>query len=148
MKIKPILMLTIIVVSMLLAACAAPGQKAWVEVTCDDFNDNNHIKSDQMLEVHIGETEPFEVKLCFNPTTGFQWSEKAQISDPAVLQQEDHKFIGPESEPPPPPGTPGQEVWTFKALKQGSSTIFFEYSQPREGGEKGEWTCTVNVLVK
>ena len=146
MKIKPILILTIFVVSMLLVACAAPGQKAWVEVTCDDFYDNNHFKAAPTLEVQAGET--FEVKLCSNPTTGFQWSENAQISDPLVLQQENHKFIGPESEPPPPPGTPGQEVWTFKALKEGSSTIFFEYSRPWEGGEKGEWTCTVSVLVK
>ena len=146
MKIKLTLMLTAITVSMFLVACAAPGQKAWVEVTCDDFYDNNHFKAAPALEVQAGET--FRVKLCSNPTTGFQWSENAQISDPAVLQQEDHKFIGPESEPPPPPGTPGQEVWTFRALKRGSSTLFFEYSRPWEGGEKGEWTCTVNVIVK
>jgi inhibitor of cysteine peptidase len=147
MKIKLILMLTAVAVSMLLVACAAPAQpesKAWVEVSCDEFYDNHHIST--MLEVQIGET--FEVKLCSNPSTGFRWSEEAQISDPAVLQQEDHKFIGPESKPPPPPGTPGQEVWTFKALKQGSSDIYLEYSRPWEGGEKGEWTCTVNVVVK
>ena len=129
---------------MLLVACTSPSQKAWVEVTCDEFYDNQHINT--MLEVQIGET--FEVKLCSNPTTGFQWSEKAQISEVAVLRQEDHKFIGPESEPSPPSGTPGQEVWNFKALKEGSSTIFFEYSRPWEGGEKGEWTCTVNVIMK
>ena len=146
MKIKPTLILTTIVFLLLLVACTSPIQKAWVEVTCDEFNDNNHIE--QMLEVHLGETEIFEVKLCSNPTTGFKWSENAQISDTAVLVQENHKFIGPESEPPPPPGTPGQEVWTFKALKEGSSTIVFEYSRPWEGGEKGEWTCTVNVIVK
>ena len=148
MKILPILMLTAIIVSMLLVACDAPGQKAWVEVSCDEFSDNNHIEAMPALEVHLGETETFEVKLCSNPTTGFKWSENAQISDTAVLVQEDHKFIGPESEPPPPPGTPGQEVWTFRALKRGSSTIFFEYSRPWKGGEKGEWTCTVNVVVK
>ncbi len=144
MKIKPILMLTAIVVSMLLVACAAPGQKAWVEVSYDEFNDNPHVN--QMLEVQAGET--FEVKLGSNPTTGFQWSEEAQISDTAITIQESHEFIGPESEPPPPPGTPGQEVWTFKALKKGSSTIYLEYSRPWEGGEQGEWTCTVNVVVK
>jgi inhibitor of cysteine peptidase len=90
----------------------------------------------------------FWVTLCSNPTTGFQWPEKAQISDTTVLEQKDHKFIGPESEAPPPPGTPGQEVWTFKTLKEGSSTIFFEYSRPWEGGEKGEWILTVDVIVK
>jgi len=147
MKIKPILMLTAIAVSMLLVACAArvqPGSKAWVEVSCDEFNDNHHIN--QMLEVQSGEI--FEVKLCSNPTTGFQWSLEAQISDTVIIIQEANEFIGPESEPPPPPGTPGQEVWTFKALKQGSSTIYLEYSRPWEGGEKKEWTVTVDVIVK
>jgi len=144
MKIKPILMLTAILVSMLLVACASPDQKAWVEVSIEEFNNNQHIS--QMLDVQAGET--FEVKLGSNPTTGFQWSEEAQISDTAITIQEGHEFIGPESEPPPPPGTPGQEVWTFKALKKGSSTIYLEYGRPWEGGEKGEWTCTVNVIVK
>ncbi|MFC2032141.1 protease inhibitor I42 family protein [Chloroflexota bacterium] len=145
MKIRlPILMLTAITVLMLAVACAAPSQKAWVEVDCDEFYNNHHIE--QILQVQLGET--FEVKLCSNPTTGFRWSEEAQISDSTVLRQENHEFIGPESEPPPPPGTPGQEVWTLNALKEGSSKILFEYSRPWEGGEKGEWTCTVNVVVK
>ena len=88
------------------------------------------------------------MKLCSNPNTGFQWSEEAQISDSVILKQEDHKFIGPESKPLPPPGTPGQEIWNFKALKQGSSEVYLEYKRPWEGGEKGEWTCTINVTVK
>ena len=144
MKVKPILLLTAIALSALVVACDTPSQKVWVEVSCDEFNNNHHIE--QMLQVQPGET--FKVKLCSNPSTGFRWSEEAQISDSAALKQEDHEFIGPESEPPPPPGTPGQEIWTFKALKQGSSDIYLEYSQPWEGGEKEVWTCTVNVVVK
>ena len=129
---------------LLLVACSSPNQKAWVEVSCDEFYDNHHISTN--LEVQAGET--YEVKLCSNPSTGFEWSEDSQISDTTVIQQENHKFVGPESEPPPPPGTPRQEVWTFKALKQGSSTIYLEYGRPWEGGEKGEWTLTIDVTVK
>ena len=51
MKIKPILMLTAIIVSILLVACAAPGQKAWVEVSSDEFNGNHHVS--QALEVQM-----------------------------------------------------------------------------------------------
>jgi len=90
----------------------------------------------------------FTVTLCANPTTGFLWSENAQISDPAVLEQVDHKFVLPQSEPPPPPGTPGQEAWTFQALKEGQSTIYLEYSRPWEGGEKGVWTFTLTTTVR
>jgi len=134
-------------ITMLLIACTAcsqPSSQAWVEVSCDEFYDNNHIS--QMLEVQVGET--FTVKLCSNPSTGFEWLGEAQISNSAVVKQENYEFIGQESEPPPPPGTPGQAVWTFEALKEGSSSIYLEYGRPWEGGEKKEWTCTVEVIVK
>jgi len=106
MKMKPILIALVSVVLMLLVVsigCSKPLSQVWVEVSCDEFYDNHHINT--MLEVQIGET--FEVKLCSNPTTGFQWSEKAQISNAAILKQEDRKFIGAENEQPSPPGTPG-----------------------------------------
>jgi len=146
MRIKPLLMALVLAITVLLVACTAPAEpssQAWVEVSCDDFYNNNHIS--QMLEVQAGEA--FTVKLCSNPTTGFNWLEDAQISNPAVIEQENYEFVGPETEPPPP-GTPGQSVWTFKALKEGSSTIYLKYSRPWEGGEKQEWTCTVEVVVK
>ena len=146
MKIKLILIVLVTVTSMLLAVqtgCSQSSSQAWVEISCDEFYKNNHIG--QVLVVQVGET--FTVKLCSNPSTGFQWVEEVEISDSAIIKQENHEFIGPESEPPPPPGTPSQEVWTFKALKEGSSTIYLEYSRPWEGGEQGEWTCTIDVVV-
>ena len=118
--------------------------KVSVAVTCDDFMNQKHIS--KQFEIQTGGS--LTVTLCSNPTTGFQWSESAQISDQNVIKQVDHKFVGPESEPPPPPGTPGQEIWTFKALKEGTSTISMEYSRPWEGGEKAEWTFVLTVMVK
>ena len=90
--------------------------------------------------------DSFTVTLCSNPTTGFQW-EEAVISDESVLELASHQFVGPESQPPPPPGTPGQDVWVFKSLKPGASAISIDYSRPWEGGEKGEWTFVLNVVV-
>ena len=115
-----------------------------IGIPCDEFYSQPNITK----ELDVNYPALLVVTLCSNPTTGFQWFEKAQISDITVLEQKDHKLIVPESEAPPSPGTPGQEVWTFKTLKEGSGTIFFEYSRPWEGGEKGEWTCTVDVIVK
>ena len=85
------------------------------------------------------------VTLCSNPTTGFQWSESAQISDTTVLQQTDHKFVSPEDTGVV--GAAGKEVWTFKALKQGTSTVYMEYSRPWESKE-AEWKFTLTVAVK
>jgi len=120
------------------------SKQASVEVSCDDFYQQNHISKE--VEVGVGGT--LTVTLCSNPSTGFIWSETAQISDQSVLQQTDHRLVMPGAEPPPPPGTAGQEVWTFSALNKGTSTVSMEYSRPWEGGEKGEWTFVLTVTVK
>ena len=136
-------------ISTLFIACASPAQpqpslQVWIEKYCDDFQNNQHISD--TIEVNTGDR--LTVVLCSNPTTGFKWNEEAQISDSAILKQEVHEFVGPDSEPPPPPGTPGLEAWTFQTFKPGTSTIYVEYSRLWEGGEKGEWTFTLNVTVK
>jgi len=142
LKLKLILICAVVAASLCLFACSP--KQVLVEISCDEFYGQNHIS--QEVDVAVGDL--FTVTLCSNPSTGFQWSESAQISDQTVLQQIDHQFVGPESEPPPPPGTPGQEIWTFQALEKGTSTISMEYSRPWEGGEKGEWTFNLTVVVK
>jgi len=118
--------------------------KVVAEISCDDFIANNHIT--KQIDVNVGDT--FTVLLCSNPSTGFQWVEDAQISDQPILKQTGHSFISPESDPPPPPGTPGQEIWIFEALGEGTTTVSMAYSRPWEGGEKGEWTFKLTVSVK
>ena len=56
-------------------------------------------------------------------STGYQWNKNANISDQKVLQQTDNEYYPPTSSLV---GAPGQEVWTFKALKAGKSTISLE----------------------
>ena len=113
-----------------------------IEISCDEFGAQNHITR----EVEIPNPSSQIVILCANPTTGFQWAETAQISDETVIYQYEHNFVPPDEEDIV--GAPGKDVWTFKTLKPGTSTITFNYSRPWEGGEKGEWTCTVDVIVK
>ena len=148
MKLKLVMVGLMVILALLLLACAPPAQTVgswvWAETYCDEFYNNKRIS--EAIEVNMGDT--LVVVLCSNPTTGFQWTEEAQISDTGVLEQVNHEFVGPESEPPPPPGTPGLETWRFKTLKQGTSTIYVEYSRPWEGGEKGEWTYKLTVTVK
>ena len=144
MKSKPILICAMVAISLSIFACSPATKPASVEVSCNSFTRIKYFSQ----EVGIPAGSSLTVTLCSNPTTGFQWSESAQISDQTVLEQVDHKFVSPQSEPPPPPGTPGQEVWTFRALKEGKSTTSMEYSRPWEGGEKGTWTFTLTVTVK
>ena len=141
MKLKIIFTFTLLTLSLWLLACAPPTATS-VEVSCDDFGAQPHISK----QINVAADNTFTVTLCSNRTTGFQWSESAQISDQTVVQQTGHEFIAPDTTGMV--GAPGNEVWTFKALKKGTSTIDLEYSRPWEGGEKGEWTFNLTVIVK
>jgi inhibitor of cysteine peptidase len=143
MKLKLIMICLVLMLSLSLMACTS-GQSASksVEISCDDFYQNQHIA--KQLEVASGDS--FTVLLCSNTTTGFKWSETAEIGDQSILQQDRHEFISPDSTGTV--GAPGKEKWTFKALKAGTSTIDIEYSRPWEGGEKSEWTFKLTVVVK
>ena len=101
----------------------------------------NHIIGE--LSVKAGDS--FTVTLCANPTTGFQW-ESAVISDLRVLTETNHQFFEPEDENLV--GVASTDVWTFQALKKGTTNISITYSRPLEGGEKGAWTYIVVVTVK
>jgi inhibitor of cysteine peptidase len=139
MKLRTIPVFALLTLSLWLASCSTGTS---IEVPCDDFMQQKHISK----EVSAAVGDSFTVTLCSNATTGFKWSESAQISDQTVLQQTGHEFVSPEAEDIV--GAPGKEVWTFKALKKGTSTLSVEYGRPWEGGEKGEWTFNLTMVVK
>jgi len=122
---------------------AGENEEVTVEVSSDEFQDENHISRE--VEVAVGDL--LVVTLGSNPSTGFQWSENATIDDATVLEQLSHEFIAPQGGASSPPGTPGTEVWTFKVLKEGTTTLFMEYGRPWQGGEKGTWTFELAVTV-
>ena len=145
MKLKIIPICLALALSINLTACTSGKSTGKsTEISCDDFYKSQHIS--KQLEVTAGES--FTVILCSNASTGFRWSDSAQIGSPNVMEQTKHEYIMKEYKTPPPPGTPGQEIWTFKALRPGTSTTSMEYSRPWEGGEKREWTFKLTVVVK
>jgi inhibitor of cysteine peptidase len=83
------------------------------------------------------------VILCSNPSTGFQWTELAVIADTAIVEQINHEYVEPEDTEVL--GAPGQEVWTFKALQEGETTITMTYTQA--GSTEAEWTFELSVDV-
>jgi inhibitor of cysteine peptidase len=123
-----------------LAACA-PSGGGDINLSCDDFSANNNIT--KSISVSAGST--FTVTLCSNATTGYQWSENASIGDTSVVEQTGQQFVEPSSDMA---GAAGKQVWTFKALKSGTTTISMDYSRDWEGGEKGTWTFKLNATVK
>ena len=135
-----------IILSILTSACGALGPGKSIEINCDEFYETPHILSDT-VEVKAG--DEFSVNLCSNPTTGFQWLEEVENSAPDVVAQISHEFgEAPEKGKPAPLGNPSGQIWTFQALKNGTSTLSFEYSRNWEGGEKGAWTYKLTLEVK
>ena len=85
-----------------------------------------------------------ELKLVLhsNGTTGALWTDPAQLSDPTVLEQTDHRYI---IRPNPNPGEPGHEEFTFETKAKGECTVFLEYKRPFS--PEVTYTCTINVKV-
>ena len=142
MKNKSQIFLYVVLISLFLSTCTS--QEAF-EISCDNFYETQHRSYD--IEISVG--DEFDFSLCSNPSTGFQWMEQAEISDPELIEQVGHEMVpSAETHPPPPPGSPGEQVWSFKALGPGQCAISLEYSQPWDGGEKAVWTFVLNVSVE
>ena len=119
-----------------------PTQHSSISIPIEEFLNHPHIG----VVMHAVVGEELTVTLGSNPTTGFQWSEYAEISDESVIKQVSHKFVGPGIDKPP--GTPGEEVWTFEALKKGTVTTFLEYSRPWIEEDADHWTVTITTTIK
>jgi len=121
-----------------LAGCASDSQEVSVEVTCEEFEAQPSISRN--LEVINGAT--FKVILCSTPASGFKWQDEAEISKESILEQVSHivevtSFADVSS----------HEVWTFKALKEGKSSITLEYDRPWASGNQSFWTFNLNLIV-
>jgi predicted secreted protein len=139
MKCKIALIFTVFITSLLLFSCIVTSHDFNVDISCDEFSEDNHRSGE--FEVEVG--DKIRLELCSNPTTGFQWDYNMTVDD--VLKEEDHDFEGPEEDIP---GAAGIDFWTFEAVAKGTTEVRMEYSQPWEGGIKAEWTYTMNVTVE
>ncbi len=129
MKAKLMIVSAVVVVLLSLVACSSAAEQVSVDI--DDFMEQKHISK----EVEIAVDGSLTVTLGSNQTTGFKW-ELAEITDESVLEYVDDEYVPPEDTGVV--GAGGKEVWTFKALKKGTTEVSMEYSQPWEGGEKAE----------
>jgi inhibitor of cysteine peptidase len=125
-----------------LMACATASREVPFQLSADDFAKNK----DQTLDIshaHIG--DEIKITLPSNATTGFRWVLTGFSSEGVLAQDGDSEYVLPESTAL---GASGQEIWSFKTLKRGTTSIYLEYSQSWEGGAKKAWTFTAAVTVK
>jgi len=97
--------------------------------------------SGKQVELSVGQS--LVVTLESNATTGYSWA-LVQNSDDSVLNETGHEYIAPQTTLI---GAGGNEEWTFKALKKGTSTISMGYSRPWESIPPVE-TFDLTVVVK
>jgi len=141
MKSKVILIFAMVVIPLCFLSCIVTSRAISVEISCDEFNENpQSIRNEFEVEI----ADKITVKLCANPTTGYQW--QYETTGDIVLKEEDHDFEEPQDENLV--GGAGKEVWTFEAVEQGTTELRMEYSRPWEGGEKEEWIYTMIVTVE
>jgi inhibitor of cysteine peptidase len=94
------------------------------------------------IEAEVGKL--FAITLDANPTTGYTW-QFAQPLDASILKlagsefkRTDDKLIG----------SGGQQVWTFRALDQGATTISLKYVRPWEKDAPPARIVTYTVTVR
>ncbi len=133
MKSKLVLICATVAISLCLVACSSVPSQVSVDASY----------SGQQVEIAVGGS--LTVTLESNASTGFQWV-LVNIGDETVLKKTSNTYEAPEDTSMV--GAPGKEIWTFKALKKGTSTIAMEYSQPWENGTKAAETFDLTVVVK
>lgn len=138
MKMKLIATVTLLLVSLSLLSCTTIVNYE-IDISCEQFGENpNNIST---FQIEIG--DKVTVRLCSNPTTGFQWS--YEMSGDTVLKEEGHDFEEPDSDVV---GASGTDVWTFEGTAKGTTEVLMEYSKPWEDGTKKEWTYKMTVTVQ
>ncbi len=84
------------------------------------------------------------VSLDSNPSTGFQW-EVTEINTSILQQIGESAYVASEQTDPPSIGTGGIEIFRFKAIESGISTLKLLYKQPWE--DDSVITYSIEVLI-
>ncbi|KAA1250644.1 protease inhibitor I42 family protein [Mycobacterium simiae] len=117
-----------------------PATKS-IEVPMEEVLKHGAIERDVTLAV--GDT--LKVTLGSNYTTPFRWAEDTTIGDTTIVKQVSHQYVRPDTDMM---GAPGTEVWTFSALKPGSTTIATGYASFVGGDNAPTCTFTAKVIVQ
>ncbi len=135
----------VLLASSLVAGChfasRTPPSNKILQVPMDDVLKQSVITQNVSLEV--GNT--LTIKLGSNYTTPYRWKPETSIGDPSIFKQESHQFVQPTTDAL---GAPGTEVWTFTALKRGTTTITTSYASIFGKDPKPKCTYTATATVQ
>ncbi|MEE2852504.1 MAG: protease inhibitor I42 family protein [Actinomycetota bacterium] len=118
-----------------------PPSTKTLQVPMNDVLTQSEIK--QSVTLSVGNT--LVVELGSNYTTPYRWTPDTTIGDASVIKQLGHQFVQPTSDAL---GAPGNEEWTFAALKPGSTTVSTSYTSFVGKDAKPACTYTLTVTVQ
>ena len=95
----------------------------------------------QLITVPAGET--FDLVLPSNPSTGYHWDILPELDTNLVEFVQQNYF----AEQPVAPGSGGMDVWTFRAVNPGSTTVALGYYPPADNDDPEE-VVTFSVQVE
>jgi predicted secreted protein len=95
-------------------------------------------------EIRVLAGKQFSITLTANRTTGYGWRLAAPL-DPAMLKQISDEYHAADSGAA---GAPGEEVWTFESVGQGTAQLDFEYVRPFEKDAKAVKTAKYSIVIK
>ncbi len=122
-------------------APAVPAPAAAVTIDCDAFM----VTPNATAAVDAPAGSAVLVSLCSNPSTGFRWEDPV-TTDPPVASIGGWTYVAPADGSQP--GAGGAEVLTLVTGATGHATVTASYGQPWDGGQKGAWTLTLDIVVR
>jgi inhibitor of cysteine peptidase len=104
----------------------------------------NLVISDPAKNLETAAGSEFKIVLDSNPSTGYHW-ELGDDLDESIVQ-----FVSNNYNPPTSvvPGSGGQDVWIFKAMKEGQTYITLLYYPPSNEPVEPQQKVTFTVTVK
>jgi len=110
--------------------------------TCTPKNQCNPTEDPAMITTKVG--EEFTITLDSNPTTGYQWKLSDNFTE-GIVKLVKSEYMDPETEMV---GVGGNEIWTFKAIEPGETTVDLEYVRPWETGVEPVVVKSFGVTVE
>ncbi|MBA7647697.1 hypothetical protein ES703_55475 [subsurface metagenome] len=105
----------------------------------------NEEDADSQVELEQGQI--LVITLESNPTTGYRW-EQVETQESILEQMGEAKFKPSETGEPPLVGAGGWEIFRFKALSTGQTSLKLVYHRPWEEGVEPLKTFSLQVVVR
>ena len=134
----------LLIASILLASCASSSPTPTPTLPPTAETSNTLLEpTDPTKPVTVKAGETFELVMPSNPSTGYHWNIIPEL-DENIVQFVEQNYTG---EQPVMPGSGGVEVWTFRAVSAGDTTVALGYYPPSNPDEPDE-VITFSIHVE